>query len=454
MQSIGATLLATASGRPAVAKGMSPPPNIVVFVVDDMRWDVLGCAGHPVVRTPNIDRIAAHGVRFENAFVTTSLCSPSRASILTGSYAHRHGVIANATNDPGPAHPIFPLLLQSAGYRTGMIGKWHMRRDSNPRPGFDEWLSFRGQGTYLNPLFNRNGTEYRASGYMTDLLSDEAVRFLSRPHGGPFCLYIGHKAVHAVFEPAPRHRELYADATLPTPPLDEFEGKPRWLQEVGPRTLVQDQPIQTAADERKHWQEQSLAYYRTLAAVDDGVGRVLDALDDIGATAHTLVVFTSDNGLVLGEHRRGGKRTIYEESMRVPLLASGAGVRDGGRVVSDLVLNIDLAPTFLDLAGVPVPESMQGRSLAPLLANKPTKWRQSFLYEYFQEAGRPVIPTTLAVRTKNWKYARFPEIEDIEELYNVETDPHEIHNLVTEPAAQEKLAELRKELARLCRDTL
>jgi len=451
MQSLGAALVVSSSRSADAARTSALAPDLVVIVIDDMRWDVMGCAGHPVVRTPNLDRIAARGVRFENAFVTTSLCSPSRASILTGMYANKHGVIATGLTDPDASLPTFPQLLQTAGYRTAMIGKWHMHRDPNPRPGFDDWLSFMGQGRYIDPVLNRNGTTYQAAGYMTDLLTDAAVDFLRRPRGGPFCLYLAHKAVHGDFVPAPRHANLYADANLPDPVFDTLEGKPRWFRESGPRSRSKNLRWQTPEQEAEHWRSQSLAYYRTLAAVDESVGQVLDTLDEIGRTNQTLVLLTSDNGLMLGEHGRGAKRTAYEESIRVPLLAAGVGVRDGGRAVSELVLNIDLAPTFLELAGIPTPPGMQGRSLAPLLADETPAWRQSFLYEYFREKTKPSTPTIRGVRTQDWKYTRVPGTDDIDELYHLAVDPHELHNLIADPGSQKKLVELQTELARLRR---
>jgi len=358
---------------------------------------------------------------------------------------------ANGVTDLDPELPMFPRLLQAIGYRTALVGKWHMRRDSRPRPGFDHWLSFRGQGDYIDPIFNRNGTEYQARGYITDLLTDEAVEFLRLSRGRPFCLYLAHKAVHAKIVPAERHANLYAGAKLPDPAADTLAGKPRWLRQSGARHVLKP-PSRSDEEWREYWRQQALGYYRALAAVDEGVGRVLDAIDEIGATNQTMVVLTSDNGLLLGEHGRGAKRVAYEESIRVPLLVSGPGVRNRGRVISDLVLNVDLAPTLLELGGAAIQSSMHGRSLAPLLAGEDVPWRSSFLYEYYVEHGKPAIPTMLGVRTRDWKYTQYPNILDFEELYHLAEDPHELNNLADDPSARGKLGELRAERERLTRE--
>jgi len=440
-----------------------PRPNFVFILIDDMRWDVMSCAGHPFVRTPNIDRIAAGGVRFGNAFVTTSLCSPSRASFLTGTYADTHGVRWNGKDtEMGPSTPTFPQLLQAAGYRTGYVGKWHMRPDSNPRPGFDYWLSFELQGAYVDPVLNENGRSFKKKGYMTDILTDYAVRFLERQGDQPFCLYLSHKAMHADFIPADRHKNLYKPTDLIEPPsyIDDLAGKPRWLREVRIRGGRYRKPIPPGgipdALDVLPWNPDSIVnqrrlnWYRTLAAVDESVGRVLDTLDKIGLADNTVIIFAGDNGFFLGEHHDlVDKRLAYEESIRIPLLACGPGVKFPGRVVPEMVLNIDVAPTILDLAGVPIPSIMQGRSLKPLLAGERVSWRKSFFYKYFQEDWLPGIPTIEAVRTENWKYIRTPELDDIDELYDLKHDPYEMHNLARDPAARDVLARMRAEMERL-----
>jgi len=446
-------------------------PNFVFFLIDDMRHDVMSCAGHPFVRTPNIDRIARGGVRFTNAFVTISLCAPSRACFLTGAYAHRNGVATNEGQGIRPDHPTFAQILQKAGYETAFIGKWHMEPTAEPRPGFDYWLSFRGQGEYIDPMLNENGRTFRASGYMTDLLTRYAVEWLARPRSKPFALCIWHKAMHGPFTPAERHKGLYADIRLPEPVSfrDTFEGKPRWQRELivaggqrrrprrgadaAPSTAPAAVPDRVEPEKWDPTDERRINYLRTLAAVDEGVGRVLDALEKAAVADNTVVIFAGDNGFFLGEHRRGDKRLAYEESIRIPLLMSGPGVRPQGGTIPQVVLNIDVAPTILAMAGAEVPGTMQGCSLEPLFAGRTGNWRRSFLYEYYREQWLAGIPTMVGVRREDWKYVRYPERKDLDELYDLRHDLHEMRNLATDPAAGPKLAEMKAELDRLIRQT-
>ena len=436
-------------------------PNFVFILVDDMRWDVMSCAGHPFVRTPNIDRIATAGVRFTNAFVTTSLCSPSRASFLTGCYANTHGVRFNGKMDLDTAFPTFPHALHDIGYETAFVGKWHMSGDANPRPGFDYWLSFYMQGEYIDPELNENGQTIKAKGYMTDLLTDYATDYLKRQRRQPFCLILSHKAMHADFIPADRHKNLYRTSDLREPISwsDTMADKPKWLREVTlrggrrkkpvPPGGIPDvlAPIPWAPDDPMN--RRRLDWHRTLAAVDESTGRVLDALRTIGADRNTYVIFAGDNGFFLGEHRRMDKRLAYEESIRIPMLISGPAIDKAGGTLKQMVLNIDVAPTILDLAGAPIPAKVQGRSLRPLLTGKSTTWRASFVYEYFKEDWLPGVPSMVAVRTDRWKYIRYPDIDDVDELYDLSRDPNEMRNVAIDPVASGKLSEMRAELDRL-----
>ncbi|HPD30835.1 MAG TPA: sulfatase [Phycisphaerae bacterium] len=435
-------------------------PNFVFILVDDLRWDAMSCAGHPFVRTPNIDKIASAGTRFTNAFVTISLCAPSRACFLTGTYAHINGVRTNEQMEFDHSMPTYPRLLQAAGYETAFIGKWHMKPVADPRPGFDYWLSFVGQGQYINPKLNENGRNFQAGGYITDLLTQYAVDFIKRPREKPFCLNLWHKAVHGPFTPADRHKDLYRDVLLPEPPSfrDTFEGKPTWQsrrrsaagddsQATRPSLADLQPPTWNPRDEQK------LNYFRALAAVDDSVGRILEVLRETAVIDNTVIIFAGDNGYFHGEHRRGDKRAAYEESIRIPLVMCGPGVPRNGGKLEPMVLNIDIAPTILDLAGVKPPASMQGMSLKPLLAGATPAWRKSFLYEYFQEKQLSQVPTVAAVRTERWKYVTYPEIQDLDELYDLTRDPIEMHNLATDPAAKEQLQKMRAELERLKKET-
>jgi N-acetylglucosamine-6-sulfatase len=440
-----------------------PRPNFIFILIDDLRYDAMSCAGHPFVQTPGIDRIAANGVRFTNAFVTTSLCSPSRASFLTGMYVQSHGVRTNEGDELDPKWPTFPRVLRQNGYETAYIGKWHMGPSSQPRPGFDYWFSFRGQGVYIDPEFNENGREFQAHGYITDLLTDQAVKWIGQPRTKPFCLYLAHKAVHDNWVPAERHANLYADAKVPEPASykDDLSSKPQWQRVQQIRGSRFKNPAPPTIPDRLPpgpWQQRDsqhkriLNYFRTLAAVDDCVARLLDTLERTGQLNNTVVIFAGDNGFFMGEHGgMGDKRLAYDESMRIPLVACGPGV-PRGKLVDGMVLNIDLAPTLLDIAGAPIPPTVEGRSFKPLLDDPTAKGRDAFLYEYYREDWLPGIPTMLGVRTKDWKYVRYPEIKDIDELYDLRADPIEIHNLAATPPAAEQVKRMSAELDRLSRE--
>jgi len=459
---VPAGLLAVASAAAAPASQPAKRPNLVFILIDDMRWDIMSCAGHPVVRTPNIDRIAGAGVRFTNAFCTTSLCSPSRAAFLTGATAEVNGVRVNEENDPNPAVPTFPQILQKAGYETAHIGKWHMSKSAEPRPGYDYWLSFEWQGEYIDPKLNEDGRNFQAKGYVTDLLTDSAVKFIGRDRDKPFCLTLSHKAMHGDFIPAERHKNLYKPSDLIEPKSykDDFSDKPRWLRELRVRGGKLQKPVPPGGIPDRiapnEWDptddglnQKHLNYLRTLAAVDESAGRVLDTLREKGLLDNTLIFFAGDNGFFMQEHRLTDKRLAYEESIRIPFLAGGFGITRPGRTVDQMVMNIDMCPTMLELAGVPIPKSVQGRSLAPLLAAQPpADWRDSFVYRYYRENWLPGYPSLVALRTQDWVYIRYPEIEDIDELYDLRNDAAQMHNLALDPAAKPRIEKMRAELDR------
>ena len=456
--------LLVAGGLTAPAAEAAARPNFVLVLMDDLRWDALSCLGHPVARTPNIDRIAKEGARFKNFFVSIPLCAPSRSSFLTGQYAHTTGVIDNSDHS-ALSHQLitFPRLLHDAGYETAYVGKWHMGTDDSPRPGFDRWVSFKGQGAYENPMINVDGQASRADGYMTDLLNGHALDFVKREHRKPFALYLAHKAVHGPFTPAERHQELYADAKVPPTPnqQDNLEGKPALTREVpatqpaggtpGKKRAGKKAATATAVPAgRDNVMRQQL---RALAAVDEGVGQLFRALEAANQLDNTVFIFTSDNGYFWGEHGLGDKRWAYEESIRDPLLIRYPKLIKAGTTLAPLALNIDLAPTLLDLAGVPIPKSIQGRSLLPLFKDANAPWRKSFLTEYFAEKGFPRAPTWQAVRTDRWKYIHYTALEGMDELYDLQTDPFEMKNLVQDAAAQSALKDMKAELAGLLKET-
>lgn len=450
-----AAAIAGLAMNPVLAQAMEAAkaetrPNFVFILIDDLRYDLAHCTGNPIAKTPNIDRIARDGVIFENTFVTISLCSPSRASFLTGRYAHSTGVYANETRpELDPAIETWPKMLQKAGYDTAFVGKWHMGKGNYPRQGFNHWFSFDGQGVYENPTINSDGDVKQVSGFMTDILSDEAMDWLKKDRTSPFCLYLSHKAVHQPFAAAPRHEHMYDGEKSPHPPsvFDNLEGKPEWLTST--RTAI---PLEKAENTPK-LDEAVRKQLRCLASVDEGVGRILNYLASTGKLENTVIAFAGDNGFYHGEHGLGDKRSAYEESMRIPFIVSYPKMIKPGTKISDMALNIDVAPTMLELAGVKAPEGVQGKSMVPLLKGDNKGWRKSFVYEYVREKAFPGTPSTLGVRTDSWKYIRYPAINDIDELYDLKNDRYEMKNLAADPKHAATMEEMKKELDRLLIET-
>lgn len=455
-RSVAASVLvgvaANAAENPSLARLPGAKPcNIVLILCDDHRYDAMGFVGHPFLQTPHLDSIAANGAHLKNACVTTSLCSPSRASILTGLYTHKHRVIDNNRAIP-PGTRFFPEYLQAAGYATAFIGKWHMGGESDePRPGFDHWISFKGQGSYLpNPKgLNIDGRHVPQQGYITDELTDYAIEWLQRQRssGKPFFLYLSHKAVHEDFVPAARHAGRYRDAKW-TRPLSESETpennaeKPRWVRDQRNSWHGVDFPYHSALDVEEYYKR----YCETLLAVDDSVGRVLAQLREMGVLDDTLVLYMGDNGFMFGEHGLIDKRTAYEESIRVPMLIQCPSLFPGGRVIDEAVANIDVAPTILEAAGLAPPRDMDGRSFLPLVQGKPTKWRDNFLYVYYWEKNYPQTPTTFALRGARYKYITYYGVWDVDELYDLKDDPDERRNLIFDPRLQGTVAQMESAL--------
>jgi len=441
-------------------------PDIIFILTDDQAWNVLSKDGrYPFLKTPNLDQLSREGLVFENAFVTTSLCSPSRACFMTGCYAHTNGVYINSYSDPDPRVPFLPKVLQEAGYETAFLGKWHMSRGAQPREGFDYWLSFDGQGKYTDPDLNENGREFIEKGYMTDILTDYAVHWLKKPRDKPFCLFLFHKAVHAPFTPAPRDSSAFGDAMIPEYKnwYDDMEDKPEWLRR-GWYYGVHNQPWKDSEGkpvpkkiEPHPWDQKNqkvMNYLRAMLAVDESYGRIRNTLEELDILDNTIIVFSSDNGFFIGAHQRGDKRLMYEESIRIPLIIRYPGIIEAGRKNTEFVLNIDIAPTLIELAGAEVPVEMQGASLVPLLKNEVVGWRKSFLYEYFQEAYAPGFVTMTGMRNKKYKYIEYPNLtRDINELYDLEMDPGEMNNLINNPEYQPVKSAMKEELEKLKAET-
>ena len=455
---------ATCTVPPSITQSASlRQPNIVFIVVDDMRWDEMRAAGHPVLETPNMDRLAREGMRFLNAFATTPLCSPSRASLLTGQYARTHGIIDNTAR---PSHdlPTFPRELQRAGYATGFFGKWHMGNDDSPRPGFTHWVAMPGQGEAIDPNLNVDGRHLQAMGYVTDLLTGYVERFIRGSRDKPFLVYLAHKAVHpnivqqndgslapvagqpGGFVAAERHRGSYKDKPMPRrpnafkPPVD----KPALMRHIdalpplGRETATTDDEMRGRAE--------------MLLAVDDSLGRILRLLEKTGTLDNTIIVFTSDHGYFYGEHGLNEERRLaYEEAIRIPLLIRYPPRVKAGVTASELVLTLDLAPTLMELAGVAPLPGMEGRSLAPIFAGTAGQWRDSFLVEYYSDT---VFPRILkmgysAVRTTKAKYIEYRDLAGMNELYDLEADPYEEHNLIGGKTPPALLKSMQDELGRL-----
>ncbi|HVR83917.1 MAG TPA: sulfatase [Planctomycetota bacterium] len=446
------------SGRTAES---APPerPNVVLILTDDQRWDAMSCAGHPFLRTPNIDRLAREGVRFANAFCTTSLCSPSRASILSGLYAHTHRVLNNFTDFPASL-PSYPRRLHESGYETAYIGKWHMGEDNDaPRPGFDYWMSHKGQGNYYDTTFNINGERQLLAGYITHRITEKAVDWIRKPHPKPFCLVVGHKAPHGPFVPEPKYAKAFdgIDIRRPATAKDYGEGKPDWVRQRVTTWHGLDGPLYKACG-MADYEEFVRAYYATILSVDDSVGQVYEALRETGRLDRTLILFTTDNGYLLGEHGAIDKRAAWDESLRVPLVVRYPPLAPAARVLNEMVLHIDLAPTILEICGAPPLENIHGTSWARLLRGDGRGWRTAFLYEYNYETQFPYTPNVRGVRTDGWKLIRYPHGDGgpdrwKAEVYDLKDDPLETKNLVDDPSAAAKLKVLREEHERLKRET-
>ena len=385
-------------------------------------------ARFPWLQTPHLDRIAAEGVRFRNAFVVNSLCAPSRASFLTGCYGHVNGIVNNHTPFP-ESNVTYASVLRGAGYATGYVGKWHMGSQKE-RPGFDFAASFISQGKYVDCPFVVNGTVTESKGWVDDVSTDYAVEFIRQNKGKPFLLAVGYKAVHGPFDPPERRKNTYeGEQARPVPNLAV---KPIYRAEAAPRKLRPGE----SGDVRTN-----LGYFRCVAAIDDNVGRLLKTLDDLGLAEDTLLVFAGDNGYYLGEHGLGDKRSAYDESLRIPLLVRypRLGVKD--KRVDEMVLNVDLAPTFIDYAGAEVKQATHGRSWRPLLEGKPAEWRHAYFYCYFYERNFNT-PTVTAVRTDTAKLIKYPGHDEWTEMFDLAADPYELKNLYNDPAK----AALRRDL--------
>ena len=450
-------------------------PNFLVILIDDLRYDEFGAGGHPYMQTPHIDRLAREGALFERAFHTTPICSPNRASIVSGQYASRHGIIDNVARD-AMSHrlPNYHLELQRLGYETAHIGKWHMGNDGMPRPGYDTWVSYDGHGKLNDPRLNHNGKYAQHSGYITDIMNGLAVDFLKRKHNKPFSIFFAHKAVHPDAEQAAdgtlrisaqggyvvaeRHKDLYRGAVFPRtpnmlPPSEVIKSKPAWSDSFAMKSGAASQAILAALQSGD--QEEIRLRARMMAAVDEGVGALIDVLQENGELDNTFIVFFSDNGFFFGEHALGPERRFaYEEGIRSPFVVRYPRKVKAGSRRRELVICQDLAPTLIELAGGKPGSQIQGRSLLPLFAARRAAWRKSILIEYWAEQAMPwlVGMTYKAVRTDRYKYIHWVnrgKAGELDELYDLEVDPFELNNLNRSRKAQPVRNRLQRDLKRL-----
>lgn len=446
-------------------------PNVLVILTDDQRADAIGLGGSKHLKTPHIDRLGQEGIHFRNFFCTTSLCSPSRASILSGLYAHTHGVTNNFTEYP-TGFQSFPMVLQSSGYETAYVGKWHMGEENDdPRPGFDWFVTHKGQGKYFDTEFKFNGQRREVMpGYYTHVVTEMAIDWLDRPRGDkPWLLMVGHKAPHSFYFPEPKYERAFHDVRVPYPETAfMLDDKPAWIKDrlytwhgiYGPlfdwrKEFPDDRP-----EAVKDFEAMTRAYWGTLLSVDDSVGRLYEHLRQRGELDNTVFVFLSDNGILNGEHGMVDKRTMHEPSIRIPLVVRYPGLVPPSKpkVIEQQVLTVDLAPSLLELCGAPPLENIHGRSWVELIRDGDPAWRKSWFYHYNYEQQFPYTPNVRGVRTESWKYVRYPHGDGgpdrhLAELYNVEFDPEERHNLIENPKYANVVRRLQAELIRLMADT-
>jgi arylsulfatase A-like enzyme len=440
-------------------------PNIVFIMSDDHAAHAISAYGSRLIKTPNINRLAKEGMKFENSFVTNSICTPSRAAILTGKYSHLNGV--PVFNHIDSSQPMLQKYLQQAGYHTGVVGKWHLGGNDPKRPddgkpvGFDYWNILPGQGAYFDPVMIEMGERKKLTGYTTDVITDVAIDFLkNRPREKPFFLMYHHKAPHRNWQPAEKYRKQFENFVAPEPATfnDDYKGKSdaarqatmRIDRDLNDNDLKMKPPEGLSGHDLKKWKYQRYMrdYLACVQAVDDNVGRFLDWLDKNGLAENTIVIYTSDQGFFLGEHNFFDKRFMYEESLRMPFLIRWPGKIKPGSVSKGMILNVDFAPTLLDAAGVKTPADMQGRSFLSLLEGKtPGDWRAAMYYRYYHP-GHHNVAAHYGVRTDRYKLIYFNKLDQWE-LYDLRKDPREMRNVYGAPAYAKIVEDLKKELYRL-----
>ncbi|MBL8205956.1 MAG: sulfatase [Blastocatellia bacterium] len=440
-------------------------PNIVFIMTDDHAAHAISSYGSKLIKTPHLDRLAREGMRFENAFVTNSICTPSRAVILSGKYSHLNGV--PVFNHIDNTQPLVSKYLQAAGYHTGMIGKWHLGGNNPNRPndgsptGFDYWNILPGQGAYFDPVMIEMGQRKKLTGYATDIITDLSMDFIKkRPTDKPFFLMYHHKAPHRNWQPAEKYRKQYENYEPPIPATfdDDYKGKSDASRnatmhidaDLNDTDTKGKPPAGLSGAALKKWKftRYMQDYLACVQSVDDNIGRFLDFLDQSGLAENTIVIYTSDQGFFLGEHNFYDKRFMYEESLRTPFIVRWPKRIKAGSVSKSMILNLDFAPTFLDAAGAKIPADMQGRSILPLFTGKtPRDWRTSMYYRYYHP-GHHNVAAHYGVRTSRYKLIYFHKLNQWE-LYDLQKDPGEMRNIYSEPSSAKTVESLKKELQRL-----
>lgn len=458
------------TGAGALALGLSPQlgqamgiapdwgkrkrPNVVLIVSDDHRTDLMSCAGNPYMKTPHFDRLAAEGIRFENGFSTAGVCSPSRGSIMTGKYSHRSATphICWMNNSFHRQETPFPAQMQQAGYYTAHVGKWHLGAGQKAKPGYDTWRSFEFLGEYFDTTLWIDNEPHKFEGFSDDIIAEQAAGIIRdrADEEQPFCMVVGLKAPHLNFSYPPRHEHTFDGIDIPKP--DNYDED----YDVSGREMMKQTGIKIEEFAGglpmfgNDWKTYIKSYYRSSQAIDDAVGVILDALDENNIADDTIVIYTSDQGYSLGDHGLTEKHYAYEHSMRVPMMIRYPRVIKPEQVRSEMVLNIDIAPTIMDLCGLEAPAGADGTSWRPLLKqsrwHKP-KWREDFLFELASPAA--VLPAQLAVRTDEYKFITYPHAPEYPELYDLVKDPEEDMNVVNDPAYAEVRKDMQARLDRL-----
>lgn len=459
------TILTLLSSFVILHSSFAAKPNVLFILCDDIRPDAVGAYGSKHVKTPNIDRLANEGVLFKNTFCTTSLCSPSRGSILSGLYAHAHGVTDNFTEYPASLRS-FPSVLHDAGYATAYFGKYHMGEDNDdPRPGYDTFVTHKGQGKYFDTEWNLNGKERKViPGYYTTVVTDLALDWMKQQSADkPWCACIGHKAPHSFYTPEPKYEHAFDDVRVPYPDTAfHLDDKPKWITQrlntwhgiYGPlfdwrKKFPDDRP-----EAVKDFENMVHGYWGTILSVDDSVARVRKWLEVTNQLENTIIVFMGDNGLLEGEHGMVDKRTAHEGSLRIPLIVRAPQLTKEAKVIEKQILTVDLAPSLLELCGAPALENIHGKSFVKLVQSGDPDWRSGWFYHYNYEKQFPYTPNVRAIRTDDWKYIHYPHGDGspdkhMAELYDIKSDPGETTNLISKPELAGKVKELQAQLAEL-----